>query len=131
MRFGFSTTDSPSVRNAKTFSGHNLPCSIEQFSDDFFAMWARNEHTVDIFNSSIHLGGEVAFCYVDGNHRFEYAKRDFENCDKYLEKGGFIFFDDTYENSEYECVKLMPVVMADKRYELIIKNPNYLFRKIR
>jgi len=73
----------------------------------------------------------VAFCYVDGNHRFEYAKRDFENCDKYLEKGGFIFFDDTYENSEYECVKLMPVVMADKRYELIIKNPNYLFRKIR
>ncbi|MDD5557791.1 MAG: class I SAM-dependent methyltransferase [bacterium] len=129
-RFGEFVRES-FVRNAKTFSHRNLPWAIEQCSDDFFSMWARNERTVDVFNRHVQLGGEVAFCYVDGNHHFEYAKRDYENCDKYLERGGFMFFDDTYENSEYECAKLMPVVMADNRYELVVKNPNYLFRKIR
>jgi len=129
-RYGKFVRDS-FIRNTQTFSGHNLPHAIEHYSDDFFAMWARNERTVDIFNRPVQLGGEVAFCYVDGNHHFEYAQRDFQNCDRYLEKGGFIFFDDTYENSEYECARLMPLVMADRRYELVVKNPNYLFRKIR
>lgn len=76
------------INNIKMFSSHNLPYTIEEFSDDFFKMWAENKETADIMGRQIKLGGKFSFCYIDGNHDYEYVKRDFENTDKFLESGG-------------------------------------------
>lgn len=119
------------MRNVRMFSSHNRPYTIEQFSDDFFEAWAERGESIDVFGRKIKLGGEISFCYIDGNHRYEYAKRDFENTDRFLEKGGYILFDDTSYDSKHECTKLMPEVMKSEKYELVIKNPNYLFRKVK
>jgi len=33
---------------------------------------------------------EVDFIYIDGNHKYEYVKKDMENCFKKLKKGGIL-----------------------------------------
>ena len=72
----------------------------------------------------------IAFAYIDGDHRYEQAKRDFLNVDRWLEKGGFILFDDTGDEI-FGCAKLMPEVKATGRYEMIMQNPNHLWRRIK
>ena len=41
------------------------------------------------------LFGPISFCYIDGNHTHEGVKQDFLNCDRWIESGGFILFDDS------------------------------------
>ena len=117
-------------RNVHLFSAFNLPYAIEALSDDFFELWNKNTDTKDIFERNIKLGGPVSFAFIDGNHTYDFAKRDFENTDKFLETGGFILFDDSSDNSIFECKHLMKEIEANPGYELVIKNPNYLFRKV-
>jgi hypothetical protein len=117
------------LRNTRMFSHDDLPFTVEAFSDEFFLAWRTSQEVVDVFGRSIRLGGPISFCFVDGNHSYEYVKRDFENCDEFLEPGGFILFDDSADGSGWEVCWLMPEVQESGRYELIIKNPNYLFRK--
>jgi predicted O-methyltransferase YrrM len=117
------------TRNVKMFSRGDLPFTVELFSDEFFDSWRDSRRVVDIFERPINLGGPISFCYVDGNHSYEYVRRDFENCDQFLVPGGFIFFDDSADDSGWEVCKLVAEVQSSGRYELIIKNPNYLFRK--
>ena len=69
------------LRNIRTFSEHDLPFTIELFSREFFDMWKREQAARDVFDRDVPLGGPLGFCYVDGNHTHEGAKRDFENCD--------------------------------------------------
>jgi hypothetical protein len=77
------------------------------------------------------LGGKIAFCYIDGNHSYQFAKRDFENADKFLEIHGFILFDDSSDDSVFGCKNLMPEIIQSERYELVCKNPNYFFKKLK
>lgn len=119
------------MRNIKMFSKNNLPYTIEVNSDKFFEIWENETKTKDIFQRDIKPGGKISFCYIDGDHTYENSKRDFENTDKYLEKGGFILFDDSSDNSNLGCAKLMKEILSNSDYELVIKNPNYLFRKKR
>jgi len=119
------------IRNLKMFSSFNLPYVVEEFSDDFFKLYQSEKSYIDLFNQNVHLGGKIAFCYIDGNHTYEFTKRDFENTDKFLEIGGFILFDDTLDNGIFECKRLMPEIIQTGRYELICKNPNYFFKKIK
>ncbi|MFN6946600.1 MAG: class I SAM-dependent methyltransferase [Cytophagaceae bacterium] len=120
------------IRNIKFFSSQNLPFTIEEFSDDFFKLWESNTLSKDVLGREVQLGGPISFSYIDGNHTYPFAKRDFINTDKFLEKGGFVLFDDSADSSEWNGVKkLMKEVKASGRYELIIRNPNYLFRKIK
>ena len=79
--------------------------------------------------SGASLGGPISFCFIDGNHAYEYAKRDFEDADEFLERGGFILFDDSSDGSGWEVCEVVKEVAALDRYELVIKNPNYFFRK--
>jgi hypothetical protein len=117
------------LRNIQTFSPDDLPFTIEAFSADFFDLW-RNQKTVnDVLGRSVALGGPFSFCYVDGNHSYEGAKLDFQNCDAFLEVGGFILFDDSTLTS-FGVHRLMPEVLATRRYKLAAKNPNHLFQKI-
>lgn len=117
------------IRNIRMFSAEDLPYTFEMTSDEFFAVWRAQEPRFDVLGRSYTLGGPLSFCFVDGNHTYEYVKRDFLNCDAFLEVGGFILFDDStlLKDGVY---KLMPEVVATGRYKLIAMNPYHLFQKI-
>lgn len=117
------------IRNISFFSKDHLPCTIEEFSDDFFILWSEEKLVIDVTGRKIKLGGKISFAYIDGNHTYEYAKRDFENVDKYLEIGGFILFDDSADNSGWQLCKVIEEIKNGRNYEIIINNPNYLIKK--
>jgi hypothetical protein len=117
-------------RNVSFFSGDNLPYTIEAFSDEFFDLWSQGKTAKDVFGRDIKLGGKISFVYIDGNHEYEYAARDFENTHKYLEKGGFILFDDSPNYSTVGSALLMKEVLKNPDYELVIRNPNHLVKRI-
>jgi hypothetical protein len=56
---------------------------------------------------------------------------DFELADECLEEGGFMLFDDSGDASGCEVCRVIEEVKATGRYELVIANPNYMFRKLR
>lgn len=118
-------------RNVQFFSRDAVIHTIESTSDDFFKLWANNNEATDIFDKKVKLGGNISFAYIDGNHTYEFAKRDFQNVSKYLDYGGFILFDDTGDHTHFPCKELMPEIIDNSEYELVMKNPNYLFRKIK
>ncbi len=119
------------IRNIQFFSRRDLPWTIELLSDEFFAAWDRRDAVRDVLERPIKLGGTFSFCYIDGAHTYEQARRDFENCDKHLTDGGFILFDDSADGTPWEVCQVVQEI-AEQRddYELVMKNPNYLFRKI-
>ncbi|MGE7110284.1 class I SAM-dependent methyltransferase [Lysinibacillus sp. NPDC047702] len=118
-------------RNIKFFSANRLPHSIEELSDDFFELWDKDNVVTDVFSRQALMGGPIAFSYIDGNHTYEYAKRDFLNVDKYLEVNGYVLFDDSSDRNEFGLTPLMQEIMENEKYTLISKNPNYLFKKIK
>lgn len=118
------------IRNISFFSKDALPYTLEQFSDDFFKLWDDEKLETDIMDREIKLGGKISFAYIDGNHTYEFAKRDFQNVSKNLENGGFILFDDSSDHSEWEVSELIDEIKKDSRFEVVINNPNYLIKKI-
>jgi Methyltransferase domain len=118
------------IRNVKMFSRDRLPRTIEMLSDDFFAAWKARATTTDVFGRSTKLGGPISFCYIDGNHEYDFARQDFENTDRFLEPGGFVLFDDSADGSKWEVCRVIEEVKQMPNYRLVIKNPNYLFQKI-
>ena len=117
------------LRSMQTFAANRLPYTIECLSDEFFRRWFENEKTVDVFGRPVTLGGKISFCYIDANHTYEFAKQDFENTDRALISGGFILFDDSADGSSWEVNKLTREIASGNQYELVSRNPNYLFRK--
>ncbi len=117
------------MRNVRMFSRYDLPYTVEMLADEFFAAWRRGDEVRDVFERPIRLGGPISFCYIDGNHTYEYAKRDFENCDEFLERGGFILFDDSADGSGWGVCQVVDEIRAAGKYEVVAKNPNYLVRK--
>lgn len=117
------------IRNVRMFSSDDLPHTFEMTANEFFAAWAGRRNSTDVLGRSYELGGPFSFCYIDGNHTYEFAKQDFLHCDAYLETGGFMLFDDS-TLSEFSLHKLMPEIMALSRYRLVATNPYHLFQKI-
>jgi hypothetical protein len=117
------------IRVMRTFAVNHLPFTVECFSDEFFRLWHDQKTAIDVFGRSVTLGGGVSFCYIDGNHTYDFARRDFENTDKILLPGGFILFDDSADGSQWEVNRLVREVAEMGKYELILTNPNYLFKK--
>lgn len=116
------------LRNVRRFSSI-CPHTVEAFSDEFFALWKRDEVREDVFGRLCRLGGPISFAYIDGDHTYEFAKRDFENCDRHLAIGGFILFDDSGDGSPWEVCRVIREVLATNRYKVVAANPNYLLRK--
>ena len=119
------------MRNVEFFSSHDLPYPIELFSDDFFAEWVQESTLTDVFDRSVKLGGPISFAFIDGNHQYDFARRDFQNVDKYLDIGGFILFDDSADGTKWEVKQVVAEVLESGRYELVNKNPNYFFKKLK
>ncbi|HEX8475894.1 MAG TPA: class I SAM-dependent methyltransferase [Pyrinomonadaceae bacterium] len=117
------------MRNVQMFSRVDLPYTIEMFSDEFFDAWRKAAHVSDVFDRPVTLGGALSFCYIDGNHSYEFARRDYENADEFLERGGFILFDDSADSSTWEVKRVIEEVKASGKYDVAAKNPNYLFVK--
>jgi hypothetical protein len=117
-------------QNVELFSSRDLPYTIEAFSDEFFDLWSQQKSASDIFDREIICGGPISFCYIDGNHSYDYARRDFQNTDRFLEKGGFILFDDSADGSGWEVCEVVKEVKSGGKYELVANNPNYFFRKL-
>jgi hypothetical protein len=116
------------IRNIKMFSPDDLPYTLELTSDELYEAWRKRSVCTDVLGRSLELGGSLSFCYIDGNHTYEFAKRDFQNCDGFLDAGGFILFDDsTIEH--FGVHKLMPEIVSTGKYELVGTNPFHLFRK--
>jgi hypothetical protein len=118
------------IRNAQMFSAGDLPHTVEMRSEEFFEHWRAGVCVCDVFGKKTKLGGPISFCFIDGNHNYEYALRDFLNTDEFLEPGGFILFDDSADGSAWEVCRVIDEVKELPSYEVVIKNPNYLFRKL-
>lgn len=118
------------IRGIGFLNGENLPYSFQLTSDAFFDQYDQNERITDIFERSIQLGAPISFAYIDGNHEYQYVKRDFENVDRYLMEMGFILFDDSLGGMQFGSALFMKEMKKNKGYQLINKNPNYLFQKI-
>jgi hypothetical protein len=117
------------IRNIKMFSAYDLPFTFEMTSDEFFRCWSAQETKTDVLGRQLTLGGPLSFCFIDGNHTHEYARRDFLNCDAHLQDDGFILFDDS--TLEKDGVRLViPEVLASGRYKLVARNPYHLFQKV-
>jgi hypothetical protein len=119
------------VRNVRMFSRWGLPNTVEKLSDDFFEAWGREETAGNVFGGLVKLGGPISFCYIDGNHSYEFARKDFLNTDRFLEPGGFILFDDSADGSHWGVCRVIEELKAMDTYEVVAKNPNYLLRKLR
>ncbi len=117
------------IRNVQFFSKGHPPHTIELFSDEFFPAWRERREMVDVFMQKVQLGGPIGFAFIDGNHQYEFAKRDFQNVDEFLLPGGFILFDDSADGSPWPVNQLVREVHAAGRYELISKSPHYFFKK--
>jgi hypothetical protein len=117
------------LRNVQAFCRPNIPHTIEADSDTFFEKWSSEQNVIDVFGSPAKLGGPISFCFIDGNHSYAFARRDFENTDRFLVPKGFILFDDSADGSEWEVCQVVKEVLASNAYSLVSKNPNYLLQK--
>lgn len=92
--------------------------------------WRNKENVQDIFEQKIQLGGNISFAYIDGNHDYDFVKKDFEEVDKYLDIGGFILFDDSADYSDWGVNQLVQEICHNPIYKLIKNSPNYFFQKV-
>jgi len=117
------------IRNIQMFSPDDLPFTFEFTANEFFEEWKNGKTHPDVLGRMYTLGGPISFCYIDGNHTYEYAKQDFLHCDSFLVNGGFILFDDS-TLTEFTLHQLMPEIKAMSRYRLVAENPYHLFQKV-
>lgn len=122
--------------NISLFSSIDNIFTFEMYSDNLFKLW-EGESLKDLWNRTVSVNEPIGFAYIDGSHLYEQAKKDFINVDRYLQKGGFILFDDSfnevYIKDDCEVSLLMKEIKSQyaDRYEVIAQNPNYLFRKLK
>jgi Methyltransferase domain len=117
-------------RNVRFWSAARLPHSFQLASDEFFSLWRAGATVSDIFGREARLGGAIAFCFIDGDHAYEQAERDFLHADEFLAPGGYVLVDDSDEFGAFP--QLHELVQEARRrhgYELVAANPHHLLRK--
>lgn len=118
------------IQNIRMFSANDLPWTVEATSDDFFEHWKRGTQARDVLGRPMQLGGPIGFCYIDALHSYEASWKDFTNADASLVAGGFVLFDDSSDDSNWGVKQTVAAIAQMPNYELVFKNPNYMFRKI-
>ena len=111
------------------FSKDRKPYAIESTSEQFLRQWKSESAAKDVFGREVVMGGPISFAYIDGAHTYEAAKNDFLGIDRHLLPGGFVLFDDSSDNSPFECREVIAEMVSNPEYELAFKTPNYFFRK--
>ncbi len=120
------------LRNVRLFSAQDLPYTVEMTSDEFFEAWRARLRATELFGRELSLGGPLSFCYIDGNHTYEFVRRDVEQCDRHLEPGGFLFLDDSGRGSPFPGVhRVVQETRKTGRYAVIAQNPHVLLQKKR
>ena len=71
-----------------------IPC-YNQISSDFNNVDMIPKSSMAALPELIHKGNKYDFIHIDGDHRLEGARKDFEACLKVSHKGTIILFDDT------------------------------------
>jgi hypothetical protein len=117
------------VRNVALFNPDAKIFSSELPSDDFFAAWGKTE-IKNLHGGTFSPEGKISFAYIDGNHAYDFAKRDFENVDNLLVPGGFILFDDSADYTNWGSKTAAQEAVATGKYKIIRKNPHYFIQKI-
>lgn len=117
------------INAARLLHPQRLPYAFHQDSDTFFANWRKNAAAEDVFGRTTSTGGPIAFAYIDGDHSFTQAKKDFENTAEFLLPGGFILLDDSADGLPFGSAKMIQEIKKDKRFSVVMKNENYLVRK--
>lgn len=112
------------------FHPDRLPHTFHLKSDDFFEHFSRQSELTDVFGRSTKLEGSLSFCYIDGNHTYEFVKRDFENATKHLLVNGMILFDDSWDGAQFGSAHFMSEIKKNPNYRVLDKNPNYLIQKL-
>ncbi len=118
------------LRNVSFFSSDDRPHMFETDSDSFFRDWEARQTHSDLFGRDASFGGMFAFAYIDGDHEYDQAKKDFINVDRWLAPGGFVLFDDSSGGHDGSTA-VAQEVKAHANYELVAANPNLFFRKRR
>jgi hypothetical protein len=119
------------IRNTSFFSPGREPFAFRMLSDAFFETWQQQKNLTDELGRNFSAGGQFSFVYIDGNHDYDYCRRDFENADQFLAPGGFILFDDSADGSSLGSARFARELESDVRYKLRAKNPNRLFQKVK
>lgn len=118
------------VRNVNFFSPNSNIYSSDLPSEKFFEVWEKGQELDNLFGGKYKLQGPISFAYIDGNHQYDFAKKDFINVDKYLIKGGFILFDDSADYTNWGSKLVAQEVVKSGKYKLVFKNPHYLVEKL-
>jgi Methyltransferase domain len=108
---------------------HRAPPRSRIASPRLFQAWSENKTVVDFFDCSAKLGGSMSFAYIDGSHAYEQSKRDFENVNRFLERGGFVIFDDSADGTAWGSHRVAKEASELSSYELVARNPNYCIKK--
>jgi hypothetical protein len=85
----FSKSGVENMRNTKGYFGDNSKV-FNMKSDEFFSSLSN----ADIGHP------KLALAFIDGDHIYEQAKKDFFNTYKYIVKGGYVFLHDTLPPDE-------------------------------
>lgn len=118
-------------RNVSFFCRGRLPHPVAALSDEFFDLWRARRRLDDEFGTPVELGGPIGFAYVDGSHKPDQCRRDFENVHEFLAPGGYVLFDDSSEKAPFGLYPLMLEIAGRGDYELVVENPNFLFCRTR
>ncbi len=64
------------------------------------------------------LGG-YDFIFIDGNHNYDYVKKDFYNYKEFLHPGGIIALHDIHSSAHNEIARFWDELKADSKYETL------------
>ncbi len=118
------------VNSVSLFSSSNLPYTCRCNSDEFFKHLRDKLVLEDVFGRVFQPEGRITFCYIDGNHKYEFVKRDFENVSQFLMVEGMILLDDSFDGTKFGTAQLIKEIKRNPDFRIIKKNPNYLIKKL-
>lgn len=118
------------MASARLFHKANLPYTFHLKSDEFFEYFDQKTPITDVFDRTTTLEGQISFAYIDGNHTYEFVKRDFENVNRRLAPNGLILFDDSFDGAGFGSAHFMKEIKQHPQFKIIARNPNYLVQKI-
>lgn len=113
----YSNNDRYITGNQKSFN--NAKKNLKRYSDKIEFIQDFAENAIDV------IPNNLDFVYIDGNHDYDFVKKDVELYFKKLKLGGLIGFDDTglYSVSKViiESVDELNLISVDKRINCLRK----------